>query len=236
MEQAFWLERWQRNEIGFHRSSFNPGLTTFWPRLRIPAGSTVLVPLCGKSLDLIWLHRQGYRVVGVETSSLAVEAFFRENGLSARVARRGDFDCYSIDDLTILCGDFFDLGPELVPEIGAFYDRAALIAMPENLRRRYARHLAATVPANVRGLLITLEYPRDEMAGPPFSVDDTQLSHLLAGDFRITELHRQDLLSEASEEASRWRAKGLTRLEEKVFALNRESSPVPPAIGEAASP
>jgi thiopurine S-methyltransferase len=85
MEPDFWFERWQRGEIGWHGAEFNRHLLDYWPLLGLPAGTRTFVPLCGKSLDLLWLAGRGERVLGVELSQLAVESFFAEQGLQPTV-------------------------------------------------------------------------------------------------------------------------------------------------------
>lgn len=84
MNEAFWHERWARNEIGFHLGEVNPYLLRHWPSLALPNGARVLVPLCGKSLDMAWLVEQGFTVVGVELSEKAVRAFLTSNGWCRR--------------------------------------------------------------------------------------------------------------------------------------------------------
>ena len=84
MHAEFWQARWARSEIGFHLSEVNPYLQRYWPALGLPEGARVLVPLCGKSLDLAWLVGQGYQVVGVELAPRAVEDFFTEHGCNRR--------------------------------------------------------------------------------------------------------------------------------------------------------
>src|SRR5690242_4352745 len=82
VEASFWLERWERQQIGFHQRNINPRLLRFWPDLGLARGGAVFVPLCGKSTDMLWLHAQGHPVLGVELSPVAVAAFFTENDLA----------------------------------------------------------------------------------------------------------------------------------------------------------
>ena len=84
MEPQFWHERWRSGQIGFHQSAADRNLTRHWPSLHLAGGSRVFVPLCGKSLDMLWLRDQGHRVIGVELSATALEAFCMENGIPAR--------------------------------------------------------------------------------------------------------------------------------------------------------
>ena len=145
MEPQYWHQRWTEGRTGWHREEFNPHLEAHWPRLNVPPQARVFVPLCGKSRDLLWLAGEGHRVVGVELSEIAARAFFAEAGLSPQVTELGGgFTRYAVDEIEILCGDFFGLTPERLGGIEAVYDRASLIALPPPMaslprRRRCAR-------------------------------------------------------------------------------------------------
>lgn len=226
MEAEFWHQRWEREEIGFHQDEVNTHLQAFWGELAIAPGDTLLVPLCGKSRDMLWLRAQGYRVLGVEISPLAVAAFFQEHQLTPVVSRQGVFERWESDGLTLLVGDLFSLQPSDVAEVRAVYDRAALIALPTVMREAYAAHLKKIVPTEAQILLVTLEYPQEQMGGPPFSVAETEVRALFAADYDISTLLSLDIL----EENPRFQKKGLTRLQEQVFRL------VPDGGGEMPSP
>lgn len=217
MDIAFWHERWKQNEIGFHQETFNSHLQEFWPSLGLPAAGRVFVPLCGKSRDLLWLRAQGHSVVGVEVSPIAVSDFFQENRLTTTVTRHESFEAWEADGLTILCGDFFALTPDWFTDVQAVFDRASLIALPPDMRPRYAAHLTGLLPPGARILLVTMEYPAGGMQGPPFSVDESEVRTLYAKHFRVTSLLRQDILTENP----RFRERGLTALHEHVYRLER---------------
>lgn len=215
MNPDFWLERWQRNEIGFHQQETNAHLQDYWPRFGLPAGSRVFVPLCGKSRDLLWLRARGHEVLGVEISPLAVRDFFAENGITPQVARDGAFERCTAEGLTILCGDFFDLTPALLVGVAGVYDRASLIALPPELRARYAGHLAAILPRAAETLLVTMEYRQQEMNGPPFAVQEDEVRRLYEPHYAVTTLFTKDILAENP----RFRERGLSALREKVYRL-----------------
>ena len=215
MNPDFWHERWQRNEIGFHQHEINSHLQDFWGQLAVPAGGLVFVPLCGKSRDLLWLRARGYRVLGVELSPIAVRDFFVENALTPQVTRQGAYERHEADGLAILCGDFFDLTPELLQGVGGVYDRASLIALPPELRTRYAGHSAAILPAVAGILLVTMEYPQNEMSGPPFAVREEEVRRLYANRYTVGNLFSKDILAENP----RFRERGLSALAEKVYRL-----------------
>jgi len=150
MEPKFWQERWARNQIGFHLPEVNPYLLRYWPSLTLAQGAKVLVPLCGKSLDLMWLASNGYHVLGVELSEQAVDAFFREQNLTPRITWHGVFKVYQADLIEIWCGDFFALDAGALADCTALYDRAALIALPP-LKRAVRRAVEQPVAAGLPG-------------------------------------------------------------------------------------
>jgi thiopurine S-methyltransferase len=217
VHEDFWQERWARNEIGFHLDDVHPGLRRHWSRLAVPVGATVLVPLCGKSLDLAWLAGQGYRVLGVELSQKAVEAFFSEQQLEAEVSQEGAYRVYRAGALEIRCGDFFALSAEDVAACQGVYDRAALIALPPAMRERYATLLTAILPAGCQQLLVTLDYDQAEMDGPPFAVSPSEVRELYAAGWDVELLEAKEVL----ERNPRMRERGLQRLEEQFHRLQR---------------
>ncbi|MGH2420466.1 thiopurine S-methyltransferase [Pseudomonas canadensis] len=217
MEPKFWQERWARNQIGFHLSEVNPYLQRHWPQLAVAEGSKVLVPLCGKSLDLVWLASHGLRVMGVELSEQAVEAFFSEQNLVPRITRRSAFTVYQADLIEVWCGDFFALDAEALVGCAALYDRAALIALPPLMRAQYAEHLSRLLASGCQGLLITLDYDQTQKAGPPFAVTDDEVKVLFGSDWTLRALQEQDIL----EESWKFVQEGVTRLDERVYRLTK---------------
>lgn len=215
MEPDFWHKRWADNQIGFHLPEVNPGLQRHWPRLAVVEGAKVLVPLCGKSLDLMWLASQGYRVLGVELSEQAVEAFFGEQNLTPRISQQGAFKVYRADSVEVWCGDFFALDADAVADCTALYDRAALIALPPLMRTQYAEHLGHLLGVGCKGLLITLDYDQVQKAGPPFAVTDDEVKVLLGPHWALALLEERDILGESGKFAQ----DGVTRLEERAYQL-----------------
>lgn len=217
MQHEFWQSRWARNEIGFHQQSVNPGLQRHWPNLGLPEESQVLVPLCGKSLDMLWLAQWGYRVLGVELAERAAVDFFAELGVVPQITEEGALRRYSYERLEILQGDFFDVTAGQVAGCGGLYDRAALIALPPDLRADYAAHLQRILPHPVRGLVVTLEYPQGQMDGPPFAVLAAEVRELFVEGWEVGEVERLDVLAENPKFLKR----GVSHLDEVVFTLRR---------------
>jgi len=215
MEKDFWLERWEKEEIGFHQDEYNPHLRLYWQTLLHAQDSTIFVPLCGKSRDLLWLREQGYRVLGVELSAIAVQAFFKENGITPQRVSNGKFDCCEAEGIRILCGDFFDLSKDEMAKVSAVYDRASLIALPTEMRKSYVRHLASILPPATQILLITLDYPHSEMQGPPFPVPAGEVESLYREYADVRLLAQLEVL----DQNPRFRERGLSRLQENIFLL-----------------
>jgi len=156
-DNAGWRQCWRDRQADFHQESVNPLLARFWSDLDLAPGSRVFVPLCGKSLDMIWLARQGHEVIGVELSPIAVRSFFRENGLKPVRRQVGKFVLWQSGKLRILCGDYFSLTAADLGQVDAVYDRAALTALAEDSRSRYVGHLKTIVPGACLVLLLTVE-------------------------------------------------------------------------------
>ncbi len=198
MKASFWHERWERAEIAFHKQNVDLHLQQLWNRLNLRTGQRVFVPLCGKSLDMLWLAGEGHPVTGVELSPLAVEAFFDENRLLARRSTEGGFHVWEAEEIRILNGDFFDLEPAHLADCAAFYDQASLIALPPAMRAEYVRHLDAVLPPGASGLLMTLEYDQAMRPGPPFSVSEAEVRMLFEPAYDVELLLGLDALAKGS--------------------------------------
>ncbi|WP_136252974.1 thiopurine S-methyltransferase [Onishia niordana] len=201
-----WISRWREGRIGFHREAEHPALVRHWPDLGVEAETTVLVPLCGKSLDMRWLAARSHPVLGIELASQAIEQFVAEGGESSRY-RQGDFEVWRQGNIELWCGDFFHFHTQQAADLGAFYDRAALIALPQATRQRYAFHLAQLLPPGARGILISLTRAPGDNAGPPYSVPADEVHQLFGANFEVSHLE------DGEPEANGW--------QESVWALTR---------------
>ncbi len=218
MDKNFWKESWEQGNIGFYQKNIHRYLQRFYSRLVIADSDPVFVPLCGKTLDMLWLQQQRAVVLGVEFSSLAVQDFFAENDLAVFRGQQGRFERYISDNLEILCGDLFDLKQQDLFDCRVVYDRASLVALPPEMRRRYALKLASLLPSGSRVLLVSYDYNQREMAGPPFAVLKEELKDLFAVDFTIELLAEEDAL----ENHQVLKKRGLTQLTENAHLLIRK--------------
>jgi thiopurine S-methyltransferase len=215
MDAEYWLKRWREQRTGWHRDAPMPLLAKHWPSLGVPDDTRVLVPFAGKSLDMLWLAEQGYRVRGMEVSPLAIEQFFAENALEPQ--RSTDGRRYTAGNIEIIRDDIFAIDDGEFANCNAVYDRAAIIAQPALERERYVREVYGNLPPGCRGLMITLEYPQGEMEGPPFAVDEAEIRRLFAAQWDIELLERRDILAEQPG----FREQGVSALSTAVYRLKR---------------
>ncbi len=210
-----WLGRWNEGRTGWHEPGGNAGLKTHWPDL--PAGSRVLVPLCGKSPDLLWLAEHGCAVAGVEMSGAAISAFFSENDLAHRKDESGRLDRFIASDVSIelFCGDYFkfDNGP-----FDALYDRGALVALSADSRPRYVEHTKSLLKEDAVRFVVTLEYEQSTVSGPPFSVSAEEL----AGYWN--DLDRVEVKDDIENCPPKFRAAGLQEISENFWLSSRSDS------------
>ncbi len=220
MDRDFWLRRWQDDKIGFHQDQPTPLLCKHWASVGVADGATVFVPLAGKSLDMVWLAAQGHRVLGVELSPLAVEQFFAEHALTPEITESRYGLHHRAGGIELILGDAFGLDAEALADCGAVYDRAALIALPPDLRTRYVGALYPCLPARCRGLLITLDYPPHEKEGPPFPVPEAEVRERFSPRWDVRLLERRDILATQQSFID----EGVTALETCVYGLARRSA------------
>ncbi len=215
MDREYWLDRWVENRTGFHRAGVNPLLEQFWPQVAPSPAGRVLVPLCGKSVDLRWLADRGHEVVGVDLSPLAARAFSSEQDTVFAESPEPPFTVYRGNRITFYVGDLLDFTPGTGGRFGLFYDRAALIALPPAMRPGYARQLLSLMEAGARGLLISLEYDTSSMDGPPFSVSEDEVRTLFAK-FQVDRLLQYDCL----DDEPRFKDRGVRWMKEAVYRLS----------------
>jgi thiopurine S-methyltransferase len=191
VDTSFWHRKWEEGEIGFHESDINKLLVSYLHHLSLVKSDRVFVPLCGKTLVISWLLANGYRVAGAELSRIAIEQLFAELGVRPEISAVGLMDRYSAPNIDIFVGDIFDLSSEMLGPVDAVFDRAALVALPDKMRNRYAAHLTK-ITGMAPQLLICYEYDQSLMAGPPFSVSNEEVRRHY-GDYDLALILSTDL-------------------------------------------
>lgn len=196
MKKEFWLEKWQNNQTGFHKEFTHPLLVEYIEKLNLSHGDTIFVPLCGKTIDMLWLNQQGFHVIGIELSPLAVKQFFAENELEFSKQKEENFVVYRYENITIYQGDFFEMSKDLLINVKAVYDRAALIALPDDLVGKYVDKMKELIAPHAKELLITLEFVKKlGPLGPPFTTSDAKVKKLMENYHSVELLQEVDIIS-----------------------------------------
>ena len=197
MNPEFWQTRWQEKRIGFNQSQVNPLLVKYFSKLNLSADSRIFVPLCGKSIDMVWLAHQGFDVVGVELVESAAQEFFIEQDIPYTIkehSHHSNIKCYQGQVLeqriTLWVADIFALNSDDIGHVDAVYDRAALIAMPAELRPQYTKQVI-NLSQNSPQLLLTLNYDQNERAGPPFSISQEQVQQYYGNYYQMNKLEEE---------------------------------------------
>jgi thiopurine S-methyltransferase len=218
MNNQLWKAKWQRNDIAFHQHSINPLLQQFLPTLGLSAGDYLLVPLCGKSVDMNWLSKSGFHVIGVELSKIAIQAYFDALKVKPETRRQGSFTRWSYEHIEIWCGDIFDLTRTDMSKVKLLYDNASLTAFPADVRTRYVRHFSDKLPQDCQILLITDETP-DELQFNSVKTIDSEVSALFSRDYQIELLHGKNCIKKDPENPHAPEQP----MEEKVYLIKRQN-------------
>jgi len=193
MELSYWESRWRKGKTGFHMPDGYPGMAKYWDSLNLKANPLVLVPLCGKTIDIITLENFGAQVIGVEISELAILDFLKGHNRSFKTSTFGNFTIYTSGDLVLWQGDFFKFPEHKFPALDLIYDKAALTALPPDMRPRYAETIKKLSGKDTVLLLHHFIYPQEEMPGPPFSISEAEIKQLFSGNFNIHMLEENTL-------------------------------------------
>jgi thiopurine S-methyltransferase len=193
MEANFWHQKWEKGEIGFHRSEVNTLLIENVGKLNLAKGSRIFLPLCGKTLDCSWLLASGYRVVGAELSEVAIRELFKELGVEPIISKIGNLELYTAKNIEIFVGNIFDVTAQLLGQVDAVYDRAALVALPLNMREKYTSHLIKITDIAPQ-LLITYEYNQQLIDGPPFSITEEEVKHHYANTYELKSVAHKEIV------------------------------------------
>jgi thiopurine S-methyltransferase len=214
MEPDFWIKNWHAGSTGFHQGKVNPALEMYWPKQ--PPGQSVLVPLCGKSLDMLWLEQQGLEVMGIELAEQAILEFCRENNLAYSVNHSDEFISYRLHEknIRLIVADFFAFAKSYQGNpFDGLYDRAALVALPLDMRKPYVTATQKLLSKDATGMVITLEYDQNLMRGPPFSVPNEEAQRLWKSQLRC--VYEHDVLHELGKA----KAAGVPSVQESIWLL-----------------
>lgn len=218
MKASFWHACWQKNSLGFHQKSIHPFLRQYLlPRLT-QSDQSVFVPLCGKSDDMVWLADH-MDVVGAELSEIACRDFFKDKQLPFDTETLKEFTKFSYKNISLFQGDFFELSAAQFSPFDWIYDRAAIIALPKSMQSRYVKHLASYLTGKTKLFLISLEFPQQELEGPPFALFEDDIRSLFAG-FQIECVAEHELADKTFAQ----RTFDVSYLREKLYIISASDS------------
>lgn len=190
-----WQARWDANQTSWHIQDPNLFLRRYLREL-LPAeaqtvpgmGPRVLVPLCGKTVDMAFLARGGFRVVGVDGVKKALDEFAEEHAVTlpsggktmlvnlppaidpqlfhasaVLISAHPDepVRTQAAPPVLLVQGDFLKLGPgeaEALVPFDAAFDRGGLVAVAPADRVQYANVMAGLIAPGGRVLLVVCEH------------------------------------------------------------------------------
>lgn len=210
-----WHNYWVQKSPGFHEGQVNAYLTQYLNLYNLNPGDSIFMPLCGKAVDILWLSRQGFHVIGVELSAVAIESFFEESELIAEIEQLDKLTVYRAENITLYQGDFMDIQSQQLDSCKLVYDRASIVAIESFNRESYVSRMFQIIPDGTPMLLITLDYQQSQMSGPPFSVPAAEIRELYQMKYQIDELESNQQIHERP----KWREKGLESLLEIALKM-----------------
>lgn len=195
MEHKFWHKKWEKNEIGFHLDSYNPILTKHWIDFKSNFSKlgSVLIPLCGKSKDILFFSDMGLKVTGVELSEDAIIAFFKENNLAYNVSIVNNSKLYSCleKDIQIFNCDILTLSHKDLGKVEMIYDRASIVALPQKIRTDYVKWIHEIKNNETKVFMNVFEF--DAPNGPPFSITLSDIKNYFSDSFTVTLIESIDI-------------------------------------------
>lgn len=174
MEKEFWMQAWEDRRIGFHQSQYNPVMTEHYKDLELK-DKNVLIPLAGKSKDILYFIERGANVTAIELSEMAVKEFFEENGIVPQLSKTATHTIYESQGLKFVCGDFFSYSPDQGKHFDYYYDRACIVALPMEMRQSYYKKIESLIAIHTDIFIITFAHNGPKDFGPPFYVPEEEI-------------------------------------------------------------
>jgi len=216
MTKEYWFAKWKHNDIKFNQDEVNVYLQHYYSKLNLKECDPVFIPLCGKSIDMLWLLQKNHPIVGVELSPIACQSFFEENNLPYQLKTHNHFTIYYNSAITLYCGDFFELTKNLTGNIKAVYDRGGFIALPPKIQNRYVEHMITLLPAGSKVLMNTLDYDQQKAVGPPYSSPFATIKRLYEPHFNVDRLEHKPY-----DVPEHLKAKGLQTAVHEVYLMTK---------------
>jgi thiopurine S-methyltransferase len=174
MEKEFWQQAWEDKKIGFHQPKYNPFMVEHYKDQNLE-GKRVLIPLAGKSNDILYFLERGAHVVAIELSKIAVEEFFSENNMEYKSEVEGELERFKSDNLDFYCGDFFAYTNKSNQHFDFYFDRACIVALPFDIRSRFYNKVETLLAKHTDIFILTFAHDGPKDFGPPFYVPENEL-------------------------------------------------------------
>ncbi|XP_065180789.1 thiopurine S-methyltransferase-like [Sycon ciliatum] len=203
-----WNARWHDAErTTWHCAAVNEHLIKYYDRLLEGANAhrkqlNVFVPLCGKTVDMMWLKERGHHILGVELVRKALDDFVSENKLPSTVSsvKNGDGEELTLikagekSSISLFPSDLFNVDCVALGQVDAVWDRGSYVALEAEFRPRYADYMASVVKPGGRLLMETYDYVQAEHPGPPFSTPNDEIVAAFGSNFTVEFLMKEDIL------------------------------------------
>jgi thiopurine S-methyltransferase len=214
----FWEERWKNGQTGWHNTQVNDNLVNHHQTLFHVKNPTILVPLCGKSLDMAWLAGQGASIIGIDLVQQAIEEYCAEQNLEPEISTTESCVSYAADSQTLIHANVFDVHTKDIGTVDSIFDRAALVALPLEKREAYALHCLSLLKPGGSILLITYDSPVADDQGPPFPVRKGTVEKLYSS---ATECVQLDEVLMTQENDERLRNRGLAWSRADIWKITK---------------
>ena len=179
----FWQKRWDSGTTRWRRPDIHPSLQQFTNKVFFDyfpsGGARILVPLCGKTVDMAHLatKRKVGQVVGIDGVRKAVEAFAQENPdleVKSMEACPEKVEKWQGNSITLIIGDFFEVDKTDFGEVcdGA-WDRGSLVAIKPERREKYVEQIGKLMNKDGRILLSTFVH-RNRDKSPSYAAQKTK--------------------------------------------------------------
>ena len=176
------------------------------------SGRNVVVPNCGRSVDMIYLAQHAARVTGTGCTPMQIEQFQEENCLYMEF----DGAAWRFDSLSLSPVPLCNLPDAQLGTVDIVYDRSAMISTAPDMRGDYLSRIDRLTRPGGRIYLMTVEFSTQRSEGP-YSISAAEVETLF-GD-RYTVKHLEEAHCPAHLLA---RAHNLADLREHFFCLTRK--------------
>ncbi|MBC7429440.1 MAG: hypothetical protein H7336_12555 [Bacteriovorax sp.] len=166
----FWNQVWQDGTIRFHQNVFNSQMVSKFRDVDLN-GKTVLIPLAGKTRDILFFLEKGAQVTAVEFVEQAIIEFFENNEI--QYTKIGNL--YQCENLKFYAMDFFAFTTE--KKFDVLFDRASQVVFAPAERPYYYQHMSTLIDTHTMLLLGAIEHTGPADFGPPHKISQAEVKN-----------------------------------------------------------